>query len=107
MCNTWQHPSRQEDEFLTELVRMIPDGLKFINITGGEPFLRDDLEEIVAAALPKTKRLVISTNGYFTERMANLAKKFGNRIGFRISLEGLPAANDELRGGALERQEAV
>lgn len=98
MCNTWQHPSRAEDEFTAELVHRIPDGLRFINITGGEPFLRQDLQDIVAAALPKTKRLVISTNGYFTERIANLAQAFGNRIGFRISLEGLPAANDELRG---------
>jgi hypothetical protein len=27
-----------------------------------------------------------------------LVEKYGNRIGFRISIEGLPAANDELRG---------
>ena len=98
MCNTWQYPSPQEDEFIAELVRKIPDGLKFINITGGEPFLKEDLEEIVAVTLTKTKRLVISTNGYFTDRMVSLAQRFGNRIGFRISLEGLPAANDELRG---------
>jgi Fe-coproporphyrin III synthase len=98
MCNTWQYPSRKEDEFTTEIVRKIPDGLKFINITGGEPFLREDLEEIIAVALTKTKRLVISSNGYYTDRMFSLAQKFGKRVGFRISLEGLPAANDELRG---------
>ena len=27
-----------------------------------------------------------------------MAEKFGNQIGIRISIEGLPAANDELRG---------
>jgi len=98
MCNTWQHPSKKEEEFEPDLVNKIPDGLKFINITGGEPFVRDDLDEIIQIAMTKTKRLVISTNGYFTKKIVKLAEKFGNRIGVRISVEGLPAANDELRG---------
>ena len=98
MCNTWQHPSKKKDEFAPDLVKKIPDGLKFINITGGEPFLRDDLDQIIQIALKKTKRLVISTNGYFTQKIVKLAEKYGNRIGVRVSIEGLPAANDELRG---------
>jgi len=47
----------------------------------------------------KAKRVVISTNGYFTEKIVSVAKKFKNKnLGVRISIEGLPAANDELRG---------
>lgn len=98
MCNTWQHPSRKEEEYSPGLVDKLPTGLDFINITGGEPFLRSDIEEIVDKALTKTKRLVISSNGYFTDRVVKLFEKFGNRVGIRISIEGLPAANDELRG---------
>ncbi len=98
MCNTWQYPSKPEEEFKPKLLERLPDGLNFINITGGEPFLRNDLDQIVENALSKSKRLVISTNGYFTEKVTRLAEKFGNKIGIRISLEGLPAANDELRG---------
>lgn len=98
MCNTWQHPSNWHEEFSPELVDKLPEGLSFINITGGEPFLRADIGEIVARALPKTKRLVISSNGYFTDRTIRLFERFGNKIGIRVSIEGLPAANDELRG---------
>ena len=98
MCNTWQYPSKKEDEYSPALVDKLPNGLNFINITGGEPFLRKDIEEIVAKALTKTKRLVISSNGYFTDRIIKLFERFGNRVGIRISIEGLPAANDELRG---------
>jgi MoaA/NifB/PqqE/SkfB family radical SAM enzyme len=98
MCNTWQHPSKKEEEYGPELVDKLPEGLDFINITGGEPFLRQDIEEIVEKALTKTKRLVISSNGYFTNRVIKLFERFGNRVGIRISIEGLPAANDELRG---------
>ena len=98
MCNTWQHPSKKSEEFTPDLVDKLPDGLKFINITGGEPFIREDLDEIIEKALKKTERLVISNNGWFTDRVIKLAEKYGNRVGFRISIEGLPAANDELRG---------
>lgn len=98
MCNTWRNPTRKEDEYQADLIDKLPAGLDFINITGGEPFLREDLDRLVRTALTKTNRLVISTNGYFTGKIVELAEKFGNRIGVRISLEGLPAANDELRG---------
>jgi molybdenum cofactor biosynthesis enzyme MoaA len=47
MCHTWRHPSKKDEEFKPDLVSKIPDGLKFINITGGEPLLRDDLEQIL------------------------------------------------------------
>jgi MoaA/NifB/PqqE/SkfB family radical SAM enzyme len=69
-----------------------------MNLTGGEPFIRDDLDEIIGIALKKTKRLVISTNGYYSERILDTAAKYKNNIGIRISMDGLPATNDELRG---------
>jgi len=97
MCNTWQFPTKPADEITPEIVSKLPNGLDFVNITGGEPFLRLDLDKIIEVALPKTKRLVISSNGYFTERMIALAKKFP-QIGVRISIEGLPSSNDQLRG---------
>ena len=89
MCNTWQYPSQPKEEITPAVVDKLPGGLNFINITGGEPFLREDLADIVQVALSKTKRLVISTNGYFTERMIALARRFP-QIGVRISIEGLP-----------------
>ncbi len=97
MCNTWQYPSQPKEEITPAVIEKLPNGLNFINITGGEPFLRDDLADIVQVALSKTKRLVISTNGYFTDRMIALAQRFP-QIGVRISIEGLPEANDRLRG---------
>ncbi len=96
MCRTWEHPSPQAEEFKPALLEKLP-ALSFCNITGGEPFLRDDMMDIVAVLKRKAKRIVISTNGYETEKILNLARKHRD-LGFRISLEGLPAANDELRG---------
>ena len=96
MCNTWQFPTSVEEEVAAADLRSLPH-LTFANITGGEPFLRGDLEEIVKVVRSKSDRVVISTNGYFTDRVVALAEKYPD-LGFRVSLEGLPAANDELRG---------
>jgi Fe-coproporphyrin III synthase len=96
MCNTWQFPSPQSEEITPEDLRSLPS-LKFISITGGEPFMRQDLEEIVDAVHAKADRIVVSTNGYFTDRITALARRYPD-LGFRVSIEGLPSANDELRG---------
>jgi len=96
MCNTWQFPTSPEDEITADDLSSLPH-LSFANITGGEPFLRTDLDEIVSVVRSKADRVVISTNGYYTDRVIALAKKYPD-LGFRVSLEGLPAANDELRG---------
>jgi len=96
MCNTWQFPSASSDEITPEDLSSLPK-MKFVNITGGEPFLREDLVEIIEVVSRKAERIVVSTNGYFTDRVLAVAKRFPD-IGFRISLEGLPSANDELRG---------
>ncbi len=97
MCNTWRNPSKIEEEITPEIIAKIPGGHKRLNITGGEALLRKDIEDIVAILHKKTDRLEISTNGYFTERIVNIAKKFPD-IKIRVSIEGLPKLNDELRG---------
>lgn len=96
MCNTWQFPTRTQEEIRPEDLTSLPP-MNFTNLTGGEPFLRRDLEDIIEAVRPKTKRIVISTNGFFTSRIINIAKKYPD-LGVRISIEGLPRVNDELRG---------
>ncbi len=97
MCYSWKHPTQPSEEFKPEILEKIPAGMKRLNITGGEPLLRNDLEDIVAILDKKTERLEISTNGYFTDPIVKIAEKFPH-ITIRISVEGLPALNDRLRG---------
>jgi radical SAM protein with 4Fe4S-binding SPASM domain len=96
MCNTWQFPTSVGEEFPPVLLEKLPR-LSFCNITGGEPFLRDDIEKIIQILANKSNRLVISTNGYLVDRILDAARKHPN-VGFRISMEGLSAANNILRG---------
>ncbi len=97
MCDTWKFPSKASEEISPEVMDKIPGGMTRLNITGGEPMLRNDIEDIVAVLDKKTDRLEISTNGFFTDKIVNIAKKFPN-ITIRVSLEGFPKTNDEIRG---------
>ncbi len=98
MCGIWRHAVDRNQEFPARLLHRLPTGLSFVNVTGGEPFLRDDLGDLLDILLQKAKRLVISSNGVLTDRIVETAGRFGNRIGFRISLEGLAPVNNRLRG---------
>jgi len=96
MCHTWQHPTKKDEEIDPSVYEKLPN-VKAFNVTGGEPFLREDLEDIIDILRKKSKRVVISTNGFFTEKIIRLFEKRKD-IGIRISIEGLPKANDKLRG---------
>ncbi len=96
MCNIWAHPTRADEELRPDELRWLPK-LKFINITGGEPFVRDDLADIVRVCYTRAPRIVISTSGWLEDRVVDLARQFPD-IGIRISIEGLSLKNDELRG---------
>jgi len=96
MCNIWKCPTRPEEEIDYTYYEKLPDGLR-INITGGEATLRKDIDKIFEILYPKAKLLELSTNGYNTEKIVELAKKYPNIL-IRVSVEGLPQINDEKRG---------
>lgn len=96
MCNRYKEPSRPEEEISIETIRKLPH-MYFTNITGGEPFIRTDLKDIVRELNKKSDRIVISTNGFYTDRIIDLCREFPH-IGIRISLEGLEQTNNEIRG---------
>lgn len=96
MCNRYKAPSKAEEEISIETIRKLPR-MYFTNITGGEPFIRKDLKEVVRELYKKSDRIVISTNGFFTDRIVDLCREFP-QIGIRISIEGLEKTNNEIRG---------
>ena len=98
MCDIWNNPTKESEEITPEEIKLLPK-VKFINLTGGEPFFREDLDKIVEICFTKSPRVVISTSGWYEDRVIDLAKKFP-KVGIRISIEGLACKNDELRGRA-------
>lgn len=96
MCSRYKAPSRPDEELSLDTIEKLPR-MYFTNITGGEPFVRTDLKDIVRELYKKSDRIVISTNGYFTDRIMDLCEEFPE-VGIRVSIEGLQQTNDEIRG---------
>lgn len=96
MCDCFHFPTKLQEETSLETINKLPK-MSFANITGGEPFIRKDINEIVDIVKSKADRVVISSNGFFTD---NILKLFRRRqdIGIRLSLEGLQVSNDSIRG---------
>ncbi len=69
-----------------------------ILFSGGEPFIREDLFELIAFAREQGLRAIISTNGpLITPKVAQQLSKLGlAEVG--ISLDGMEATNDKMRG---------
>jgi len=81
----------------------LPRTLKVINITGGEPFLRKDLVEIVRQIHLRapSARIVFSTNGLLTDTIATSVseiRKFHKLVGVGVSIDGLEKTHDRIRG---------
>lgn len=78
----------------------IPRNHARINITGGEPFLREDFFQFLGKVykLSEYFRLGIMSNGsLLTKENAKILKLLGVR-NFQVSLEGMEKTNDEIRG---------
>ncbi|MBQ9556527.1 MAG: radical SAM protein [Muribaculaceae bacterium] len=96
MCNIWKFQTNPSEEIDASYYENLPAGLR-INITGGEPTLRRDIDKIFEILYPKSRLLELSTNGYNTAKIVELANKYPNIL-IRVSVEGLPKINDAKRG---------
>lgn len=106
-CFNWKNLNFCDNDLSIDEFEKIAKGLKeilWLNISGGEPFLRDDLLHICELfyKLNKPRWVSISTNGLLTEKIQNLTEQMLNRIKIPIvidlSLDNLYELHDELRG---------
>ena len=105
MCYTWKHPSNKEDEIRPEDLLSLPRMVR-LNITGGEPFLKEDLGEILDVVKRKAKRVVISSNGFLTKRTLDVMNKHRD-VGIRISVDGIGETHDSIRGVKNAHQKTI
>lgn len=101
MCDIWK--LKDTAELALEYFKKLPPTLCDINVSGGEPFLRQDivgLVRILHETCPKAK-IVISTNGYLTdlikEKMREILK-YVPTAGVGISIDGIGEMHDKIRG---------
>jgi len=113
-CDIWDYHQRNNksvaDEISLDEIKNLVNGskhlkdIKTVVLSGGEPFLRDDLVDIcslIKKALPKAS-LGILTNGLDTENILTKTKDIlricGNNLWIGSSLDGLGDYYNKIRG---------
>jgi len=115
-CRIWRFHERRpqliNDELSLQEIERVFKGMGtivFFNISGGEPFLRDDLPNIVALALAHLRPSIvhIPTNALMparierqvSEMLEHISQKSpGVKLSVKPSLDGLYEQHDEIRG---------
>jgi Fe-coproporphyrin III synthase len=113
MCNIWQKKS------VGEMTPAEVEGFfrawsqfSWVHLTGGELFMRRDLEDVVAAILASNRSLYLlnfPTTGWFGDRTVALVERIlrggVGRLMVTISLDGPKDVHDKMRGlaGSWER----
>jgi radical SAM protein with 4Fe4S-binding SPASM domain len=105
-CNIWRR--KPADELTTsELVSFIRQngGVSWVDLTGGEIFLRPDIAEIFDAVMTGWRDLVVlhfPTNGFLTDRIVAAATQLAAgpipHVVITVSVDGDEALNDRIRG---------
>jgi len=111
MC-FYAHSVRSKDRTVPELtieeyekIALSMKPCSVIGISGGEPFMRDDLADIVSALAKRAVPLTfdIPTNGFFTERIIKSAEIMAKAnpdivIDIQLSLDGPEDLHNTIRG---------
>lgn len=117
MCNAWKAENSRAEELsqpdyerLFEKSAAFFSQLRHVSLTGGEPTLRKDLVELIAAIHRRHPRVAfnINTNGFLpavVEKTAREARDRGAVVSFNFSVDGIGELHDAMRGvsGAWEK----
>lgn len=129
MCSIWQMEPGDEltlEEFDHLLMDPFLSGIRWVNLTGGEPFLRRDLPEMIGLLgkrCPDLEIIAIPTNGFLPDRIEEAVRRSlelleGTDVllSVTVSIDGVGEQHDDIRcipGGfekaleTLERLQAV
>ncbi len=115
MCDSWrvkpgtELDAGQIDELFAKIGR-----LDVVRLTGGEPFLREDMVDVASAVIARSSPAVLhtTTNGSFPERVAAFVDAFRargelGRLAFLVSFDGMPAQHDANRGADVSFDRAL
>jgi MoaA/NifB/PqqE/SkfB family radical SAM enzyme len=100
MCNIWQDPN--PSDISLDYLDNLKD-LKYINLSGGEPFLKENFVDLIKKLKENNPQsnIIISTNGYARDLIMRSVKKIitiDPNIGIRVSLDGIGDLHNKIRG---------
>jgi MoaA/NifB/PqqE/SkfB family radical SAM enzyme len=115
MCNIWRVapdlPELGTADWLNLLSRPFFEALVELDVTGGEPFLRDDLADLLIAICNQKQRhlraltsIAVTTNGFLTRRVLQQcdrilasARRRGIDLVVVCAMDGVGALHDRIR----------
>jgi len=100
-CHIWKNKKTHSLRPVDYL--RLPHNIKYVNISGGEPFLRKDLPDIIQAIVQRcpAAQIVISTNGLCPQQVLKQTPKIlkiKKDLGVAVSIDGLKPIHENLRG---------
>jgi MoaA/NifB/PqqE/SkfB family radical SAM enzyme len=114
-CNIWRTPAAKEELGLQELQTVFQNlgkSVIWLNLSGGEPYLKPDLVNIVKAAYEccKSKVFTIPTNGLLPDLIKGKTREIlgtckDAMVVVNVSIDGIGIEHDKIRGvkGNFER----
>ncbi len=123
MCNIWrtprEAPTLSAETWLALLAGDLFTGLVELDVTGGEPFLREDLADLLTGVcerapggLPSLRSIAVTTNGFLTRRVVegcgrvlSAARRAGVSLVVVCAMDAVGDRHDAVRGfpGGWER----
>ncbi|MCR5661318.1 MAG: radical SAM protein [bacterium] len=102
MCGVWKEEryKQLDTQDYKKLIRKLPF-LDIVKVGGGEPFMRDDMPELITELqnVANPYYIMLITNGTMKDRIVEFAKQCGKPgLHLRLSIEGRGEVHDKLRG---------
>lgn len=103
MCDSWKKPSPDDlsIEEIEDIFRQMPR-MDALRLTGGEPFVRQDMAEITRLAAEHLDPIFvhITTNGFLTDRIVKFCeeREKDRPLELLISMDGVEEKHNHVRG---------
>jgi MoaA/NifB/PqqE/SkfB family radical SAM enzyme len=115
MCNIWKAPDARNELSCDQWLGLLDDPLfgrlSELDVTGGEPFLREDLPDLIGGVcemagsrLPALASIAITTNGLLsdsviakTREMSTMARRHGIHLVIVCAVDAVDATHDQIR----------
>jgi len=107
-CFYWRELNKKKKELSLEEIEKLTENFRnllYVSLTGGEPFLREDIDKIAYSFYKNsgTKFLAIPTNGILSEKIKEKVESMlrfcpNLNLSIEVSLDALGNLHDKIRG---------
>ena len=106
-CFYWQNLNQRDDLSFAEIAALSADigRIENLNLSGGEPFLRPDLDDVVRLVIRENgvRQIYVPSSGFFTDRTETALKSILEEptldlFVVELSIDGMESYHNTLRG---------